>query len=63
MNSSIRDNILLYSEYKQDWYDEVVIACALEADFQMLPQGDSTIVGSKGMKLSGGQRQRVVSKH
>lgn len=26
-----------------------------------LPEGDATVVGSKGSNLSGGQKQRVVS--
>ena len=39
----------------------MVKACDLEKDFSQLPQGDGTVIGSKGLALSGGQKQRVVS--
>lgn len=43
----------------QPLYSEVVRACALEADFQQMPNGDQTQTGSGGCNLSGGQRQRL----
>ncbi|PON29457.1 hypothetical protein TGAM01_v201706 [Trichoderma gamsii] len=58
-NQTIRDNILGYSHFDQDLYDQTVKACELEEDFRQLPQGDFTVVGSKGLALSGGQKQRV----
>lgn len=33
--------------------------CALERDLKLLPYGDYTIVGERGVSLSGGQRARV----
>jgi ATP-binding cassette, subfamily C (CFTR/MRP), member 1 len=59
-NGTIRENIIGHLEFDQVWYNSVIYACALDTDFQQLPDGDRTTVGSKGMKLSGGQRQRVV---
>jgi ATP-binding cassette, subfamily C (CFTR/MRP), member 1 len=59
-NGTIRENIIGHMEFDEAWYNSVIFACALDTDFQQLPNGDSTTVGSKGMKLSGGQRQRVV---
>ena len=36
-----------------------VAACALEPDLAILPAGDLTEIGEKGINLSGGQKQRV----
>jgi ABC-type bacteriocin/lantibiotic exporter with double-glycine peptidase domain len=36
-----------------------VAACALQPDFEVLPSGDMTEIGEKGINLSGGQKQRV----
>jgi ATP-binding cassette subfamily C (CFTR/MRP) protein 1 len=40
-------------------HEQVVEACALLPDIQMLPGGDLTEIGEKGINLSGGQKQRV----
>ncbi|KAI1179905.1 putative ABC transporter [Nemania sp. FL0916] len=42
------------------WYREVVELCCLTHDFESLPDGDQTHIGSRGLNLSGGQRQRVA---
>jgi ATP-binding cassette subfamily C (CFTR/MRP) protein 1 len=31
----------------------------LERDFEILPDGDRTDIGEKGINLSGGQKQRI----
>lgn len=41
-------------------YKRVVEACALGMDLKMLPAGDQTEIGEKGINLSGGQKQRVA---
>lgn len=58
-NASVRDNILFGKDYDEDWYQQVVTACALKPDFDMLPAGDETEVGDRGINLSGGQKQRL----
>ncbi|KAF4151823.1 hypothetical protein CNMCM6069_003024 [Aspergillus lentulus] len=58
-NATVRDNILFGKEMDRKWYDQVIEACALRADFDMLPSADETEVGERGITLSGGQRQRV----
>lgn len=37
----------------------MIRAAALERDFELLPFGDETIVGDKGISLSGGQKARI----
>lgn len=49
------------SETHFRWYQEVINMCCLGHDFDALPHGDRTEIGSRGLNLSGGQRQRVVS--
>ena len=56
---SLTDNITFGAYYDEDWYNQVVYACALEDDLDILPAGDSTQIGERGINLSGGQKQRV----
>ncbi|KKY17726.1 putative abc transporter [Phaeomoniella chlamydospora] len=44
----------------EQWYGRVVYACDLEEDLEQMPNGDGTVVGSRGITLSGGQRQRLA---
>ncbi|XP_046664349.1 multidrug resistance-associated protein 1-like isoform X2 [Homalodisca vitripennis] len=58
-NATLRDNILFGSSFNNKKYINTVESCALTQDFDMLPGGDSTEIGEKGINLSGGQKQRV----
>ncbi|KAL3269853.1 hypothetical protein HHI36_008911 [Cryptolaemus montrouzieri] len=58
-NNSLRNNILFGRKYKKEFYNDVIEACALKEDLLMLPGGDQTEIGEKGINLSGGQKQRV----
>lgn len=59
LNGSIRENILMNSEFKEDWYWKVIDACCLTLDIQSFPAGDKTEIGEKGINLSGGQKARI----
>jgi len=60
VNDTLRGNILFGREYDKDRYDQVVQACALSDDLAVLPAGDMTEIGERGINLSGGQKARVA---
>nr|CAD7413218.1 unnamed protein product [Timema poppensis] len=57
--STLKDNITFGKNLDTALYDRVIEACALKSDLQILPGGDETEIGEKGINLSGGQKQRV----
>ena len=58
-NSTLQGNITFGKRFNKDLYDRVIESCALKQDLEMLPGGDQTEIGEKGINLSGGQKQRV----
>ncbi|CAM9622345.1 unnamed protein product, partial [Laminaria digitata] len=40
-------------------YEAVLRDCSLERDLSILPSGDMTGIGDRGVNLSGGQKARV----
>ncbi|KAF4417156.1 multidrug resistance-associated [Fusarium acutatum] len=58
-NASVRDNVTFGKPFNQKIYSNVVHACALLPDFELLPHGDMTEIGERGVTLSGGQKQRI----
>ncbi|ODN01265.1 Multidrug resistance-associated protein 1 [Orchesella cincta] len=59
LNGTLRENICFGLTYDKVKYNNVIQACSLSPDVEMLPAGDMTEIGEKGINLSGGQRQRV----
>eukprot|EP00698_Gefionella_okellyi_P000239 TRINITY_DN1020_c0_g1_i1.p1 TRINITY_DN1020_c0_g1~~TRINITY_DN1020_c0_g1_i1.p1 ORF type:complete len:1346 (-),score=399.84 TRINITY_DN1020_c0_g1_i1:1124-5134(-) len=59
MNATVRENILFGQPYDAQKYARVIEASALSADLKILPGGDLTEIGERGINLSGGQRQRI----
>uniref|UniRef100_A0A8D0L527 Multidrug resistance-associated protein 1 n=1 Tax=Sphenodon punctatus TaxID=8508 RepID=A0A8D0L527_SPHPU len=58
-NATLKENIIFGREVKESQYQHVIEACALLPDIEILPSGDRTEIGEKGVNLSGGQKQRV----
>ncbi|NXC45297.1 MRP7 protein, partial [Penelope pileata] len=58
--TTVRENILFGRQYDARLYEEVVEACALSEDLNILPAGDQTEVGENGVTLSGGQKARLA---
>lgn len=59
-NATLRENILFGSAFNSERYQRVINCCQLAQDLEMLPAGDLTEIGEKGINLSGGQKQRVA---
>ncbi|KAF8909428.1 multidrug resistance-associated ABC transporter [Gymnopilus junonius] len=60
LSATVRENIIFFHEYDETFYNLVIEGCALMQDIALLPQGDLTEVGEKGITLSGGQRARIA---
>ncbi|XP_029624493.1 multidrug resistance-associated protein 9 isoform X4 [Salmo trutta] len=58
-HGTVQDNILMGEPFNQTRYDKVISACSLIPDLAILPYGDQTEIGERGLNLSGGQKQRV----
>lgn len=59
VNANIKENIIFSAALDEKRYRQVIVACALERDLEILDNGDETLVGEKGITLSGGQKQRI----
>ena len=60
LNATIRENITFGTGWEEERYQRVLDAASLRRDFTLLPRGDMTIVGERGVMLSGGQKQRIA---
>ncbi|XP_042235553.1 multidrug resistance-associated protein 1-like isoform X2 [Homarus americanus] len=58
-NATLKDNITWGQPLDERHYQKIIEACALQQDLDMLPAGDMTEIGEKGINLSGGQKQRI----
>jgi ABC-type multidrug transport system fused ATPase/permease subunit len=60
ISDSVEGNITLGLPFDQNRYRKVLRASGLLRDLKLLPRGDKTQIGERGINLSGGQRQRVA---
>ncbi|XP_062612836.1 ATP-binding cassette sub-family C member 4-like isoform X2 [Saccostrea cucullata] len=58
-SASLRQNIVFGNKFDNARYIKIIKACALDKDIEVMPNGDSTLIGDRGVSLSGGQRARV----
>ncbi|XP_058302420.1 ATP-binding cassette sub-family C member 8 isoform X5 [Hylobates moloch] len=59
LNATVEENIIFESPFNKQRYKMVIEACSLQPDIDILPHGDQTQIGERGINLSGGQRQRI----
>ncbi|XP_070785440.1 ATP-binding cassette sub-family C member 9 isoform X1 [Enoplosus armatus] len=59
LNATVEENIIFGSPFNKQRYKAVIDACSLQPDIDLLPFGDQTEIGERGINLSGGQRQRI----
>ena len=58
-NATVKENVLFGKMYEPGKYQATLQASALLSDLAILPSGDLTEIGEKGINLSGGQKARV----
>lgn len=46
-NETLRNNVLFGSKYREGVYNDIIEACALTRDLEILPGGDLTEIGEK----------------
>ncbi|XP_042578709.1 ATP-binding cassette sub-family C member 9 isoform X11 [Cyprinus carpio] len=59
LNATVEENITFGSPFNKQRYKAVIDTCSLQPDIDLLPFGDQTEIGERGINLSGGQRQRI----
>lgn len=57
---TFQDNILFGQPLREEWFHEVVKACALDIDFAKFPDKEHSYVEERGTNLSGGQKTRLA---
>ena len=56
---TVKNNIIIGKEFNENRYKLVLELCDMFRDITILPNGDESIVGDRGITLSGGQKARI----
>ncbi|WYZ44670.1 hypothetical protein EsH8_VII_001106 [Colletotrichum jinshuiense] len=59
-SGTLKEVVCGFLPEEPSWYEQVIRLCCLDEDLLELPNGDDTMIGSRGLNLSGGQRQRLA---
>ena len=59
LNETLRENVLFGEPFDESKYYQVLRAACLLDDVALLPAGDATEIGERGINLSGGQKARI----
>ena len=60
LSTTIRENITFGDPWNDKLYRQVLYACALVEDLQILPYGDDTVISDGAITTSGGQKARIM---
>ncbi|KAK6195727.1 hypothetical protein SNE40_001092 [Patella caerulea] len=58
-SGTLRQNITFGQPYDKSKFNKIVKTAALTRDLEIMPDGENTLIGDRGVSLSGGQRARV----
>ena len=58
-NDTIENNITFGKEYDHKKITDVITICEMNPDLDILPGGEKTEIGERGINMSGGQKQRI----
>jgi ABC-type multidrug transport system fused ATPase/permease subunit len=59
INATLKENITFGEPLDDERYRMCLVKCRLVDDIRILPAGDATEIGERGVNLSGGQKQRI----
>ena len=59
MAGTYKENITFGFPFRQQWFDEVIKACALDVDFAIFSEKENSKIDERGLNLSGGLKVRL----
>ena len=59
-NATVKQNIIMSQPFDEAKFRHAVQVCALGPDLELLPSGEETELGERGINISGGQKARIA---